>query len=213
MKSPLADGLQAIAGCWKTLVATDLLYKILAFILLTPLLGSLFRFLLATLGDEVLSDVEIAMFFLGPAGWLCLIVVGSLWLGIVFLEQTSLLGILAAKQVDRSVTPLGALRFAAAHAASVVRLTLRILVLILGAVAPFLVVAAIVYFSLLTEYDINYYLKESPPVFRVAVGIGVVLVLGLMGVSLWLVSSYFFALPLLLFEQLGPTDALRESRR
>ncbi|MEW4565412.1 glycerophosphodiester phosphodiesterase [Bremerella sp. JC770] len=213
MNSPLADGLQAIAGCWKTLVATDLLYKILAFILLTPLLGSLFRFLLAAFGDEVLSDVEIAMFFLGPAGWLCLMVVGSLWLGIVFLEQTSLLGILAAKHVDRSVTPLGALRFAAAHAASVVRLTLRILVLVVGAVAPFLAVAAIVYFSLLTEYDINYYLKESPPSFRVAVGIGVALVLGMMGVSLWLVSSYFFALPLLLFEQLGPTEALRESRR
>jgi len=213
MNSRLTTCSQVFTSCWKTLVATDLLYKILAFILLTPLLGSLFRFLLATFGDEVLSDVEIVLFFLGPAGWLCLLVVGSLWLGIVFLEQTSLLGILAAKHVQRTVTPIGALRFAAAHAASVVRLTLRILVLILAAVVPFLVVVAIVYFSLLTQYDINYYLKENPPVFRIAVGIGLVLAIGLVGVLLWMIASYLLALPLLLFEQMGPTEALRESRR
>ncbi|QDU73096.1 Glycerophosphoryl diester phosphodiesterase [Bremerella volcania] len=213
MNSRLTAASQAFSSCWKTLVATDLLYKILAFIVLTPLLGSLFRFLLATFGDEVLSDVEIALFFLGPAGWLCLIVVGSLWLGIVFLEQTSLLGILAARHVNRTVTPLGALRFAAAHATSVVRLTMRIILLIIAAVVPFLVVAGGVYFSLLTEYDINYYLKESPPVFRVAVGIGVALLLGLAAVLLWMIANYFFALPLLLFEKLSPTEALRESRR
>ncbi|PQO31043.1 hypothetical protein C5Y96_11835 [Blastopirellula marina] len=213
MNPRLSAAWQAFSSCWKTLVATDLLYKILAFIVLTPLLGSLFRFLLATLGDDVLSDIDIALFFLGPAGWLCLIVVGSLWLGIVFLEQTSLLGILAAKQVGRTVTPIGALRFAAAHATSVVRLTLRILVLIIGVVVPFLVVAGIVYSLLLTDYDINYYLKESPPVFRIAVGIGMMLGLGLAGVLLWMVASYFFALPLLLFEQLGPHEALQESRR
>ncbi|WDI44412.1 glycerophosphodiester phosphodiesterase [Bremerella sp. P1] len=213
MNSRLTATSQAFSSCWKTLFATDLLYKILAFILLTPLLGSLFRFLLATFGDEVLSDVEIAMFFLGPAGWLCLIVVGSLWLGIVFLEQTSLLGILAAKHVGRTVTPIGALRYAVAHAASVVRLTMRILLLIIAAVVPFLVVAAIVYFSLLTEYDINYYLKESPPVFRISVGIGVVLAIGLVSVLLWMITSYFFALPLLLFEQRSPSEALQESRR
>ncbi|MFN3150615.1 glycerophosphodiester phosphodiesterase family protein [Bremerella sp.] len=213
MNSRLTAVSQALFACWKTLVATDLLYKLLAFILLTPLLGSLFRFLLATFGDEVLSDAEIALFFLGPAGWLCLIVVGSLWLGIVFLEQTSLLGILAAKHVGRTVTPIGALRFAAAHATSVVRLTMRIIVLVIGVVVPFLVVAGVVYSLLLTEYDINYYLKESPREFRLAVGIGLVLVIGLSGAMLWMIASYFFALPLVLFEHLGPTEALRESRR
>ncbi len=212
MNSRLAAAKQAFATCWKTLVATDMLYKILAFVLLTPLLGSLFRLLLMAFGDDVLSDVEIALFFLGPAGWVSVIIVGSLWLGIVFLEQTSLLGILAARHVNRTVTPIGALRYAAAHAASVIRLTLRIIVILIAAIAPFLVVAAIVYFSLLTEYDINYYLKESPPVFRTAVGIGVVLGIGLAGLLLWLVSSYFFALPLVLFEQFGPSEALKESR-
>ncbi|MBA2113465.1 glycerophosphodiester phosphodiesterase [Bremerella alba] len=213
MNSRLTTASQAFSSCWKTLVATDLLYKILAFILLTPLVGSLFRFLLAAFGNEVLSDVDIALFFLGPAGWLCLLVAGSLWLGIVFLEQTSLLGVVAAKHTGRTVTPIGALRFAAAHAVHVVRLTLRIIVLVLLAVVPFLVVAGSIYLALLTEYDINYYLQESPPIFRIAVGIGVLLVLGLMAVLLWLITSYFFALPLLLFEQLSPTQALKESRR
>lgn len=209
----IAQASKSFSACWKTLFATDILYKILAFILLTPLLSSLFRTFLATFGDDVLSDVDIALFFLGPAGWVCLIVVGSLWLGIVFLEQTSLLGVLMARSAGQKLSPIGAVRFAMLHGLQVVRLTLRIIVILIGAIAPFLVIAAIVYFSLLTEYDINYYLKENPPVFRVAVGIGVVLAIGLVSVVLWLMASYFFALPLLVFERLSPTEALRQSRQ
>jgi glycerophosphoryl diester phosphodiesterase len=160
----------------------------------------------------VLSDVDILMFFLGPIGWICLILLGALWLGIVALEMASLTGVLCAEAADRRLTSPAALRFAAASAWPVLRLTARMVAWTLLAAAPFLAVAAVVYFTLLTAYDINYYLQEKPPVFLVAVGIGAVIVLALTVLLLRLFTGWFFALPLVLFEGVQPADALRVSR-
>ncbi|WP_158545447.1 glycerophosphodiester phosphodiesterase [Bremerella cremea] len=199
-------------NCGRTLVATDLLYKLLTFILLTPLLSSLFRLLLAAFGDDVLSDVDIVIFLLGPAGWFCSLVVGTLWLGIVIVAQASLLGVLASHEAGAKLTPIGALQFAAKNGVAVLRLTLRLIVVVVLAIVPFLLVAGAVYWALLTEYDINYYLKENPPVFRVSLGIGAVLAIGLGALMLWLVASYLLAIPLVLFEGVAPGEALRQSR-
>ena len=76
---------------------------------------------------------------------------------------------------------------------------------------PFLAIAAAVYFSLLTEYDINFYLKEKPPVFLVCLGIGGVLGVVLAAILLRLFSGWLFALPLVLFEDVRPAEALRVS--
>ena len=58
---------------WKTLALTDIAFKIIAFIVLTPLVGVLFRILIAASGSAVLSDLDILLFFLGPVGWICFI--------------------------------------------------------------------------------------------------------------------------------------------
>jgi len=55
---------------------------------LTPLVGILFRILLATSDKSVLADQDILFFFLGLVGWICFVVVGGLRLGIVALEST-----------------------------------------------------------------------------------------------------------------------------
>ena len=48
--------------------------------------------------------------------------------------------------------------------------------------APFLAALVAIYFMLLTEYDINYYLKEKPPAFAVSVAIGGIIVATLVAV-------------------------------
>jgi len=74
---------------WKALALTDVAYKFIAFIVLTPLVGILFRILLATSDKSVLADQDILFFFLGLVGWICFVVVGGLRLGIVALEQAA----------------------------------------------------------------------------------------------------------------------------
>ena len=80
---------------WKELALAGLVFKIIAFVVLTPLVGILFRVLIAMSGTSVLSDVDLLYFFLRPIGWLCFIIVGALWLAIIALEQAALLGIIA----------------------------------------------------------------------------------------------------------------------
>ena len=210
--STLHDSMRDFRSCWKQLVLTDVAYKIVAFVVLTPLLASLFRVLLAAAGETVLADQDILFFFLGPVGWICFIAVGALWLGIVALEQSALMGILCASQQQQRIGVLDALHFAKDSAWPVLRVTTRLVAFTLLIVAPFLVVAGLVYSFLLTEYDINFYLKEKPPVFLVAVGIGGILIVTLVPVLLRMFTGWFYALPLVLFEQTSPSSALRVSR-
>ena len=210
-RSLLRETAADVRRSWKSLALTDLAYKLIALMVLTPVTGVLFRTMLSVSGSAVLADQDILFFFLGPLGWVCLIVVGALWIGIVALEQSALLAVLASG--ESRIGPLAALHFATANAWPVIQVTARLTARTLLAVAPFLVLAGLVYMTLLGEYDINYYLREKPPVFIAALVIAGLLVSGMLLVVLKLFTGWFFALPLVLFEQVIPRRALRLSQQ
>jgi glycerophosphoryl diester phosphodiesterase len=73
-------------------------------------------------------------------------------------------------------------------------------------------VAALVYQSLLSDYDINYYLTVKPPEWNLAILLG-----GLIAVAwgiylLWLFIGWIFCLPLLLLKRISPRLAISRSR-
>ena len=201
------------SGCWKSMIITDLAYKLLAMVVLTPLLTILLQGLLVVRGNPVLSDVDIAWFFIGPLGWLCAIVIGDVWLGILALEQASLLAILAAQSQGKELSALGALRYALNYTVPVVRVAGRLTAASLLIAAPFLLTAGWIYIFALSDYDINYYLDERPVIFRVAVGLAVILGTGLLTILLRLYSGWFLALPLVLFDRVPTSLALPKSRQ
>jgi glycerophosphoryl diester phosphodiesterase len=209
---PVFDGvLHDIRRSWKVLALTDIAYKMVAWIVLTPLVGLLFRVWLSVSGNTVLADQDILFFFLEPVGWFCIITVGALATAIVALEMSALLGILGESKRQR-LGFLGGLQFALAHVWPVLQVTAPLIAFTLVTVAPFLVIAGLTYWGLLTEYDINYYLQKRPPTFWIAVGIGATLAVILVSVLLRLLTSWLFALPLVLFEQVRPAVALKTSR-
>ncbi len=53
---------------WKELTLADLIYKGIAFVVLTPLVGILFQVFIYFSGDSVLTDQDIIFFFLVPFG-------------------------------------------------------------------------------------------------------------------------------------------------
>lgn len=195
------------------MIVTDLAYKLIAFVLLTPLMTILLQGLLLMRGNIVLSDADIAKFFVGPLGWICALVIGALGLGILALEQASLLAILAAHSQGKHLSAFSALRFALNHAASIIRVAGRLTAISLLVIAPFLLTAGSVYFLALSDYDINYYLDERPLVFRVAVVLAVVLGTGMLTLLLRLYSGWFLALPLVLFDRVPTSMALSLSRK
>jgi glycerophosphoryl diester phosphodiesterase len=205
----MIDALDDFRSSWKELALTSMVFKLIAFVLLTPLVGLLFQVLIAMSGTSVFTDVDILYLFVRPIGLGCVVLFGALWLAIIALEQTSLLGILCAKNLEQRLGVVGALRFTAANAWAVIQVTVRIIVFTLLIIAPFVAVAAVVYSLLLTQYDINYYLSEKPPAFIGALGIGAVMLVALGAILLRLFTGWLFAIPLVLFEGVRPSEALR----
>ncbi len=205
------ESLQCFRASWKPLVVTDLLYKVLAFIVLIPLLAIVLRIFVGLGGQPAVADFEIVHFLLGPLGWLCAIVAGAYWLAIVAWEQASLLAIIAAWRNDQSLPPLPALRYTARQWLPISQLTSWLAGLGLLFAVPWLVLGGFLYRGLLGAHDINFYLTEPSSEFRAALGLGFTLLSLFLGVGLYLVSGWFVALPCMLFEQRTARQAMARS--
>ena len=195
---------------WRQLFLTDLLFKAVAFLLLTPLAAGLLHVCLWAAGSGTLADADILFFFGTPYGLAVLLAFAAVSLGIIALEQATLLVLLLTPPGGASVR--GAVGWALSRSRDVIALTARLLALAAVASLPFLAVAGLVAWSLLGEFDINYYLTERPPAFQWALGCGGVLAAGLSGLLAWLLSGWLLALPVALFEQTSPAEALATSR-
>ncbi|MCH2210941.1 MAG: glycerophosphoryl diester phosphodiesterase membrane domain-containing protein [Fuerstiella sp.] len=209
--SIVGSWLTCFFGRWNLMLATDVVYKMVAFVLLTPLVAALFRLFLALSGQTVLADLDILLFFLSPAGWICLITVGVLWAAIAAMELAVLLAVLAADEY-RHVRVRDAILFAFVNAWRMSVVIVRMLGTSLLIVTPLLAAGALTFRMLLTDYDINFYLHQKPPAFLAAAGIGAVLVVVLVLMGLRMMTNWMFALPIVLFEHVSPIQALRVSR-
>lgn len=197
----------------RRLLVTDLVFKLLAFVVLTPLVGLALEAGVAASGGPVLADIEILLFLLRPLGLCVLLVVSALAMAIVALEQGCLMAIGLGAAEGVHLGSVQVLRFALARARPVVGLVARVVARALLLASPFLAGIGLVYFGLLRDFDINYYLRQQPPEFVTAVVLVLALVVGLGWVLLPRLVAWSLALPLVLFEGVAPRSALAESAR
>jgi len=209
----IADALRDLRGSWRALVLTDLACKLIAFALLTPLTMLLLRWAMARTGTAVVADVEIATFFLTTRpGILALVIGGAVLVAITALEMACLMAIGLAAAHGRPLTVRSALAFGAQSAPAVLRLATHIVVRLLAGLLPFALALGVTWWTLLRNYDINFYLSQRPPAFWVAVSIAGALA-ALLGILLVRAMAHWaLALPLVLFEGASPRHALAESR-
>jgi glycerophosphoryl diester phosphodiesterase len=203
-----------LARAWRVLAITDLAYKAIAFAVLTPFVSLLLYWLRASASERVIADVDIPMFFLTtPTGIVSLILGASLVVTISFLETSCLMAVGFARLQNKVINVRGALRFAAARAPNVLRLSGRVVLRLLVGIIPFALVGGAAYLVLLREHDINFYLARKPIEFWIA---AVIVALVVIGLVVWLVRAvarWALAMPLLLFENVSPRHALAESTR
>jgi glycerophosphoryl diester phosphodiesterase len=201
--------------CWPRLFATDIVFKLAALVLLTPLVGIALRTFVAFSGNTVVADQDILLFVLSPLGVVALIVVVSAVLAIAALQQACLLsiGLGAIREPNIGLSVVDALWLVARRTASILRLAVRLVVRVLLVMAPFFAAAGTTYWWFLTDFDINYYLTERPPEFRnAAILIGAILIASLV-VLVPRLLSWTFALPIHLFEEPSPSRAIASSER
>lgn len=197
---------------WKSLVLADLLCKALAFTVLTPAVSLIFSGFLSLSGRSILADTDIVKFLIHPIGWIALVVVGGASVGVFLFEQAVLMTIVVSRQHGRTVDVTRSVIFAYSKVPGILRIASSMIVQLTLIVAPFLLVGGAVYYFLLTDNDINYYLQKKPPKFWIAAGLIGVVLSGMFLVSLRLVIRWLLALPLHLFEDVDARQCLQESQ-
>ena len=152
-----------LRSCWLAMAGAALLYSALAAIVLLPLIGVLFRFLIARTHTSAVADVDIARFLFTTApGVVALILVTALIAAVTAIEQACLMctGLGRARGVILRVRD--AFEHAAVRAVPILGLTILFVVRLLILIVPYAVAIGVVYWILLRQYDINYYLTDRP---------------------------------------------------
>jgi len=207
----LLESLRDFRRTWPQLVVNDLLVRVVAVVILTPVVGLLLKLFLARTETGVVTDVAIVSFLLSPIGIAALLVVGAVSLGLLFAESGTLMVIGYGAVEERRVTWLDAWRYAYRRLLGFVQVAWFAFVRLLLIALPFLAAMGALSWLLLRKYDINYYLAQKPPEFWVVI-IGSCLLLTVMAVLILAkIAGWLVALPLVLFEGSGGRQALRGS--
>ena len=162
-RSVLVGAVTGLSTCWLALATTDLLYKLVAFLVLTPLAGVVLSLSLWLGGSTVLADQDILAFALSPVGLVSLVLAAAVSLTVVVLEQACLITIGVTAAEGTPVTQMTAVWHAVSRAPAVIGLIVQLLWRAMLTSAPFLSVIGGSYVVFLGDYDINYYLSERPP--------------------------------------------------
>jgi glycerophosphoryl diester phosphodiesterase len=197
-------------GIWQ-IFTTHLAYMALGVIIFAPLTGIAGQFLLNFSGQSVLSDLDIAYFFLSPLGMVALILSASGMITILVFEQASLMAINAATTQRLHLHFMHALFFTIRRTSKIFLFAIQLVLRILFMTLPFIGIGLALAWIMLTNYDINYYLTVKPPVFFIsAISIGLVQ-LTMAVVLIRNLFSWSLALPLILFNDISPAQSFTKS--
>jgi glycerophosphoryl diester phosphodiesterase len=183
--------------------------KFASMLLFSTLIGAIFGALLAADGSPAIGNSALVEFMFSGVGLLSLLIVPLAYLVVIYLEHSCILLVLA----DPKGRVTEAILYALCHLPRIILLALIQTTVVLLCLAPFVAVASFIYWFLLSDADINFYLANKPPKFLIACLLGVVLLFGMLTVLLWLLLRWFHALPRLMFESGSVISALHRSWR
>jgi glycerophosphoryl diester phosphodiesterase len=194
------------------LIGYEILFRIFSAAVLGPVSAWLLAAFIAASGEMAVSNERIVSFLLSPAG----IIGGLVWvvaaLAGLFAEQAGLILISAESIRGRRLGSTHAFWQMLGRLPAMLDLAARQVAIYALVAVPTAGLMAATYFTLLSGHDINYYLAAQPPVFWVAVAIGLVLGGTAAAIAAALYLRWLLAIPICLLENVKPAAAMRASR-
>lgn len=195
----------------RPLLGFHLLLQLLGIAIFAPILSWVTGRLVRTSGDVVISNYDIAGFVLTPPGLALILVTGVLTIGILLVEFTGLSWLIGCRMARQPVTAMSTIAFVIGNLFSILRLATRLVLELLLLALPFAAALAAIWFLLLAGQDINYYLAENPPAWVRAQWIAGILAVIYILLAGWRLARWIFAIPILAFEGVAPSQALARS--
>ena len=137
--------IRSLRANWTRFLSIHVAVSVLVFTILTPLATALLRLSVSLSGKAALSDQDILFFFLSPAGFLALLLLGSVFSIIIFLEHAALLVVARSVQAGRAATVKEVLLFLAGRMAGLFQLAVLVLLRVLLNLLPFLLLVLLLY--------------------------------------------------------------------
>jgi glycerophosphoryl diester phosphodiesterase len=210
----LAGAIRQLRPDWMAMAGTSLLCSLLATAAVVPVVGLLLRWLVALSGRVAVADVDIVSFlFTTPSGVVALVLISALLVALAAFEQSCMMILALSHQQGAVLRVRAAFALATTRAPAILRLTTGLVIRLLVLLAPFIAVAGCIYWALLREYDINFYLGRRPPAFWAACGLVGLDLLALVAVAGRYLVGWLLALPLVVVARHPPATALAESAR
>jgi glycerophosphoryl diester phosphodiesterase len=196
----------------RVLVLYEVAFKFVEAWLLVPAIAMVLALVLSRAGHIAVSNQDILAFLLTPSGLLYAALFSTVAVALLLFEQAGIMVLVALFGAADRPSFKQAARAAFRKSLGIIQLGATTAGLLALALAPFVLLGVLTYLIFLSQHDIYFYLKERPPTFWVAAGIGVVLLLAAAAVVMFFYVRWAFALPILLFENQYSRAVLRASR-
>ncbi len=206
------SGLRDFGRIWGQLFLVSVATRVAITFLVLPVLAWLLRLFMSTTGRGALRDEEILDFALSVPGAIAILLVGGFWIGAAFAEQAALMTVGFGAADGRRVGWFAALRFVASKWHAILPLGSQLLARTLLITAPFGLASWLVFSRFLSAHDINYYLQQRPPEFYWAGGLILILLGTLASILVHKIAGWLLSLPAVLFEDLRPAAAIKDSQ-
>jgi len=194
-------------------VAFEFWFSILYAAALTPMAAWLLNRLVVSGGRLAVSNHDLIAFFLSARGVAFLLLSLAFMLALAYAEQVGLMVIAIGGCLGRKTSVSFALRENIVRLPKLTRLGILQAACYAAVCLPFAAGAALTYWLLLGDRDINYYLTFRPWNWYVALSIGGVLGTVCVFLVTWMLVRWLFTVPAVVFEKATPLGAMRMSWR
>jgi len=197
--------------CLKHYLGYEILYKLIALILMTPVLLLILKGLIATTGHPAVTNMELFSFLISLPGLLAVLITGTVIAAALFVEEAGLIIIAAHGRSSKRITSRRALVLMAKKIPVLMSTALAAVLLLLAWTVPALAAGGGMYYLLQSTHDINYYFQAKPPEFILALVTAGLLLVGCSVVWMRYYALWTFIVPVSLFENKTFFAALRRS--
>lgn len=193
------------------LTALHLSVRLAISMILLPLAGLALGLGLRWFGDSALTDQDIAVFLLSPAGALAALAVAGVLVVAATLDIALMTASLRQPSAGTGADLLAAWRMVLPRLGAVFGVGVRLALRLTLVAAPFLLAGGAVALIGFRVHDINYYLTYRPPEFLLAAGVIAVLVAILCWRLLRKLAGWAIALHLRLIDHVPAADCFGQS--
>ncbi|MEW6360211.1 MAG: glycerophosphodiester phosphodiesterase [Planctomycetota bacterium] len=192
-------------------VSYFVLFRIALFVLLAPLWSWVLNGIHAYGGLPALGNTAIVGFLLSPRGWVfVLLFLGGCLCGI-WIERSGFIIIAERSRWGIATSGAQALWLAVRRLPSTFGAALLLSIIAVLITLPFLAVIGWIASGILSQHDINYYLKSRSPEFIAAAVKAGIVALAWAVVMVWAYLRFYFTLPVALMESRHPWGVVRRS--